>query len=67
MDRRVVEAGLKEIPRNKVEAVGAGRAKLLRKQEAATRKFGKERAMQQKKAAREAQALLDTQCGIFCS
>jgi len=34
--------------------------KLVHKQEAAIRKIAKERAMQQKKAAREAQALLDT-------
>jgi len=60
-DHRAVDAELKEITRKRIEAVAAEKVKLVRKQEAATRKIAKEWAMQQKKAAREAQALLDTQ------
>jgi len=47
-----------------VEAIVTEKAKLVYKQEAATRKIAKEWAMQQKKAAREAQALLDTQWNV---
>jgi len=68
MDRRAVDAGVKEIARKKVEAVVTEKAKLVYKQEAATRKIAKEQTMQQKKAAQETQALLDTQsvkCRIF--
>jgi len=70
IDRRAVDAGLKEIARKKVEVIVTEKAKLVYKQEAATSKIAKERAMQQKKAAQETRVLLDTQlvkCGIFCS
>ena len=48
MDWRAVDARLKEIARKKVEAIAAEKTKLMRKQEADTRKIAKERAIQQK-------------------
>ncbi|KAF8430119.1 hypothetical protein EV426DRAFT_5481 [Tirmania nivea] len=61
MDRRMVDAGLKEIARKEAAAVAAEEAKIARKEEAAARKLAKEQAIQQKKAAREVQAVLEAQ------
>jgi len=45
MDWRAVDAGLKEIPYTKVEAVVTEKVKLVYKQEAAIRKIAKQWAM----------------------
>ncbi|KAF8416379.1 hypothetical protein EV426DRAFT_686165 [Tirmania nivea] len=53
MDRKTVDAELKEIAQKKVEAAAAEKAKLARKKEAAA-KIIKEQAIQKKKATPEA-------------
>ncbi|KAF8424391.1 hypothetical protein EV426DRAFT_642354 [Tirmania nivea] len=61
MDRKTVDAGLKGIAQKKIEAAAAEKAKLGRKEEAAAKKIIKEQVIQQKKATREAQAVLEAQ------
>ncbi|KAF8421373.1 hypothetical protein EV426DRAFT_672246 [Tirmania nivea] len=61
MDRKTVDAGLKEIAQKKIEAVAAEKAKLACKKEAAA---NKEQAIQQKKATREVQAILEAQWNV---